>query len=45
LTFQGTGFIGLTNDIWCGRGPAFAHAVSLEPAQFGRTRPSYISRT
>ena len=37
LTFEGTGFIGLSNDIWSGRGPAFVHTFSLEPAQFGRT--------
>lgn len=37
LTFAGTGFVGMTNDIWSGAGPSWAHALTFEPAEFGRT--------
>lgn len=37
LTYSGTGYVGMTNDIWSGAGPSWMHGLTLEPAQFGRT--------
>lgn len=37
LTYSGTGYVGMTNDIWSGAGPSWMHGLTLEPGYFGRT--------
>jgi len=37
LRFTGSGYVGMSNDVWSGAGPSWAHVLTFEPAEFGRT--------
>lgn len=37
LTFTGSGFVGMLNDVWSGAGPVWMHALSFEPEHVSRT--------
>ncbi|MBX3634951.1 MAG: PEPxxWA-CTERM sorting domain-containing protein [Rubrivivax sp.] len=37
LTFTGSGFVGMLNDVWSGAGPIWMHGLSVEQADASRT--------